>query len=102
MGHVTCGICHKKYKAIFAGSKQGIKCAAEVSGGRLIGHYGSEVADMDAFTFVKTPPKEGTIICDNCITKALSSGEIKKIEASRHMLSDHSNALIAKLLSSRR
>lgn len=101
MGCIKCGVCHKEYRSLFQGTKQGITCASEVTNGKLIGHYGSEVADMDAFNFTKTPPPEGTVICDSCILEAMTKGELVKIEPVEHMLDETQNTLMADMLMSR-
>lgn len=75
MKHIECGRCSKSYPVIFeADSTQARTCSAEVAQGRLVGHYGSEIADMRVFDFAGAPPKEGTIFCDDCIRRGLRRG----------------------------
>lgn len=73
MTEVTCAHCAKRFRSIFSnhpGTARG--CAAEVTQGDLIGHYGS-VFDLDVLRPV--PPQrlqEGDTICDRCIHVMLS------------------------------
>jgi hypothetical protein len=101
VGKIKCGVCHKEYQSLFTGTNQGISCASEVTEGKLIGHYGSEVADMDAFSFTKKALPEGTVICDACILDAMSKGEIVKIEPTEHMINETDNDIMSVLLESR-
>lgn len=81
MKHIECGRCSKSYPVIFeADSTQARTCSAEVAQGRLVGHYGSEIADMRVFDFAGAPPKEGTIFCDDCIRRGLRRGTLREAD----------------------
>lgn len=80
MSSVKCGLCSKSYPAIFSRDKtQGRGCSAEVTEDLLVGHYGSEVADMEVLAFTGKPPANGTLVCDDCIRSGLASGKLKRL-----------------------
>jgi len=73
---VSCKTCGTEHPAIFKESEQAYRCAAVVSGNRIVGHYGSTVIDMEVRTFPAGRPshvKEG-VICDDCVTSLTESG----------------------------
>lgn len=81
MKNVQCGICRKSHIALFEhDGTQARKCSADVQNGRLVGHYGSEIADMEVFDFTGPVPAEGTIVCDDCIRRGLARGTLRKSE----------------------
>lgn len=80
MSSVKCGLCNKSYPAIFSrDNTQGRGCSAEVTEDHLVGHYGSEVADMEVLAFNGAPPPNGTLVCDDCIRSGLASGKLKRL-----------------------
>ena len=81
VGHVTCSWCKSRHMMIMNGPTQGVDCCAHVfeRDGQwwLAGGYGSTVADMTLFKFVKKPPREpANPVCDACIRVLLSSGDL--------------------------
>jgi len=83
MKNVHCGICQKSYIALFEqDGTQARRCSADVRNGRLIGHYGSEIADMAVFDFTGKAPADGTIMCDDCIRRGLARGTLRISEGS--------------------
>lgn len=79
---VQCSACKTEYPAAYAGSKQcGQGCSSEVVNGRLIGGYGSHVADgMSYLISAASPMRDGSILCDCCIQKGLDNG-LLRVEA---------------------
>ena len=78
---VTCVCCKTEYPALWDdNSTQAMDCAAEISGDKLVGYYGSVVADMNLYSFPGGRPEnipQGTV-CDKCIVKFEAEGIIKK------------------------
>ena len=79
---VSCRTCGTEHPAIFKESEQAYRCAAVVSGNRIVGHYGSTVIDMEAWGFKGERPErisEG-VICDGCVASLIDAGEIALVE----------------------
>lgn len=85
---VVCEWCGSRHRAEFGDSEtQGSDCAAAVYArdGRwfLQGFYGSTVADMCVFAFVKNEPTApARVVCDACIQRRIDAGDLE-------MLDDH-------------
>lgn len=80
----TCNTCDAKYELMksFEATEQAYRCSATVRADRtIVGHYGSTVADMEILDIVEDNAaiKEG-MICDDCITKFLEDGSVKRAE----------------------
>ncbi len=78
---VKCATCGTEFGAIpgMAKSRQAYRCAAEVFGDKVTGHFGSTVIDMEEWRFPKGRPdtvKEG-VICDSCIEHLRDSGSLE-------------------------
>lgn len=76
---VQCSACKTDYPAAYAGSKQcGQGCSSEVVNGRLIGGYGSHIADgMSYLISAAAPVRDGSILCDCCIRRGLEEGILR-------------------------
>jgi hypothetical protein len=76
---VTCVCCKTEYPALWDDrpeAEQAYECAATIFGDKLVGHYGSVVADMQLHIFKGGRPDhipEGTV-CDKCILKFQADG----------------------------
>tara|TARA_R110002051_G_scaffold103674_1_gene176080 strand:- start:641 stop:955 length:315 start_codon:yes stop_codon:yes gene_type:complete len=102
MKNVKCGICRKSYPALFEqDGTQARQCSADVRNGRLVGHYGSEIADMEVYEFTGTAPAEGTIICDACIRRGLARGTMRKSDGHPAFMADpEESEMMMKLIDS--
>jgi len=79
---VKCDTCNNEFEAIFAEYSQGHRCAATVTeDGKLYGHYGSTVVDMECHQIVNRPEhvRDGTI-CDDCIIALRDGGHLEFLE----------------------
>lgn len=71
---VVCATCGSTFEG-FA-PRQALRCASEVFGDDVTGHYGSFTIDMERWTFPAGRPehvKEGTI-CDSCTDRLAEEG----------------------------
>ncbi|MFG6082858.1 hypothetical protein ACEUZ9_004090 [Paracoccus litorisediminis] len=80
---VHCTSCGKSHEQTFPGSDFGFRCASEVRDGVLYGHYGSTVADLDAYRIVSSDKDkaiaEGGPHCDDCISGWLKERRLVKV-----------------------
>lgn len=73
---VKCCACNTDYPSAYAGSDQcGQGCSSEVAGNRLIGGYGSRIADGLSYTISEDAGlKDHDALCDQCIEDHIANG----------------------------
>ena len=84
---IECDQCGGKYKVLYADTKQGVECAADVFVGSdddkyIIGHYGSYVADGHLYRVLTGEYIKG-IICDECIKKGIDNNELELLASDK-------------------
>jgi hypothetical protein len=83
---VVCVWCGSRHRTIMGSDTQGNDCAAGVwqdEDGRwmLTGGYGSTLADMSRFVFVKNAPTaRAAVVCDACIQQRIDAGDLELID----------------------
>jgi hypothetical protein len=82
---VVCEWCRSRHRSNMGSLMQGNDCAAAVwsRDGRwfLQGFYGSTVADMCLYKFVKHAPEApARVVCDDCIRKRIEAGDLELLD----------------------
>lgn len=86
---VVCNHCKKEYEPIFGEeSTQAMHCASEIAPWhdgslRMIGFYGSTIADGNMYEVLTSGYKPG-IICDSCIETGLENFHFKLLSTDNY------------------
>jgi hypothetical protein len=87
---VVCNHCKKEYEPLFDDNNtQAMQCASEITHWmdgslRLIGFYGSTIADGNMYEVLTSAYRPG-IICDSCIETGLENFHFKLISTDNYL-----------------
>jgi len=76
--YVKCDSCNIKYENYYS-ETQAKNCSSEYqkSTGRLFGHYGSNIIDLQVWKFVEEVDyHNGAILCDTCVQKHIDNNDL--------------------------